>query len=239
MPWILVGIGLTIALGLVLQAAASNRIARAIAQLRDIARRDIRHRPLEPKDRMSPDDQARFDALARSLEASGARFFDRVVELHADGSDAGIMQWFVDTEAATCGWFAVLASGRRRVPVVLLFSQSQDGHFIVTRWGMDGMGHLAGPPNLHRPAPESGDDIPAALRRHRECARGAGSGPLVTIPTMSAALALRERLNVVCRAWRTVQPRATLIEADARAMLPGPTASLVPGVVRKLTRWAA
>lgn len=233
MPW--VGVVLIFSVLLVLSFQRTvRRVATSIATLRTLATRtEVLQRPAGPGDRLPPAEQAMIDACLDTLTGLGARRLGDFVEMQAGGAPAGIVHWFVTNPPTTCGWVAI-AGRAKRVPLVLFLSHSAGGHHLLTRRGAANVGHLAGPPTVHRLTVGGQLPIAHALARHQQELTRIGASPLLPIDDIAAALKLRDDVRDAQRAWRQRQPPEALLDADVRTMLPGAAAILVPWVRRRL-----
>ncbi len=232
-------VAIIVALYLVNRLLMPRRLARGIRAVRRIAEWQERHRSVAPDDALPPDEQRQIDAALGALTGAGARLLGNVVELTPDGRAAGISHWFAADTGRSCGWVGMVGLGAIRRLGGALFSQSGDGRFAATRWGAEGAGFLAAPPEVHRLAVPSKLTITDVLSRHRELAAGLGAAPLVEVRDLEGAVRMREDLKEVQRAWRRAQPTQVLLEADVRSYLPGKAAVYVPRVITLLAQQPA
>ncbi len=212
-----------------------RRLVPRISTARRLAGEAVRQRPAGPGDTLPPAEREQIDRVLETLTAAGAQLLGNMVELKSDGVAVGVVHWFAADSGTTCGWVAMVGSGRTRRPAGYLFSESTDGHFAATRWGAGLVGNLAGPPVIHRLVVGLGMAITEAASRHNALAARMSPQPLIPVRALAAALALRDALRNVHREWRAAQPAQSLLEADVREYLPGWASVFVPGVIRRLS----
>ena len=110
-------------------------LADAIVGLRALAGAPSSRRPAPPDHAKLLQHAEHFATAAGELESLGCTILGDLEELKADGSSAGALRWFIDHSGTICGWFAVIASKTRPVPVMLIHSELTPLKFLLSQHG--------------------------------------------------------------------------------------------------------
>ena len=188
-----------------------ERLASSVDTLRAMTTREVTYTPLGPSDVIPPKARPAFEAFDRELREHGMTATGDLVEAMAGAEN--IERWFRDGDGSIFGWFGVTASGG---PAMVLFSESDDGRFVLTERYAPGA-NLVRPPFMTRQRFDWEHGLGAVLDAHR--ARLAGASPWRRAPDAAAGAASLLRLRAAVARWRAEQPPDPLLEADLRSML--------------------
>ena len=214
-------------------AGSGERLRRAVA-------RQMRRRKPGPADALAGDLLAMYESNSREMRDAGLTILGDQIEENDDGTPVGTSRWFVDGTGTICGWFGALpvkqTPGKYRT-VMLFFSESDGGDFLVTSRGAPELG-VARPPTTHRQFVAWSDGIARALERHRSLIESvAGSAPtLRRVSSFEDAVALLVRHREHIAAWRAAQPADALLEADVRNVLRERYAEFGPALLEQMRR---
>ena len=187
------------------------RLASSVETLRALTMREVTYEPRGPSDVIPPPARPAFEAFDRELREHGMTATGDLVE--AMSSSVNIERWFRDGDGSIFGWFGVTATGG---PAMVLFSESDDGTFIVTGRHAKGA-NLVDPPVVTRQRFDWAHGLGAVLDAHR--ARLTGTSSWRRAPDAAAGAASLLRLRAAVARWRAAQPPDQLLEADLRSML--------------------
>jgi hypothetical protein len=226
-PWLFVGIGLVVLGPLVerwIVARAVAPIVQSVRRLRLVSAQPVRREPVGADHPRLQSHASYFESTSRELASRGFVILGDLLEYRED---------VAAQDGTICGWFAMLTTAERSVPVMLLVTELVPAAFVVTFSGST-PNPLAIPPTIHRTILEGSPGLDAAVEAQR---RGiAAHGPAVARPVQSSdqAVAVVDSVRSHINAWRTQQPPAELLDLDLRSLLAGSYEKLHRAVKRSM-----
>jgi hypothetical protein len=220
--WLFIGVAL-IVLGHLIARRIETRAVAPIVQhirlLRLASTRSPRREPAGPEHPRLQSFAPYYESTSRELASRGFVGLGDLVEYKADGTEAGVARWFAAEDGTTSGWFAMVVTPKRSVPVMMLITELVPTRFVVTQFGAS-PNELAVPPTVQRTRVEQSLGLDAAIEAHRRGIAALGPASARPVHSRDDAIAVIDSLRSHVSAWRAQRTPAELLDLDLRSMLP-------------------
>lgn len=193
-------------------------LADVIVGIRAVAGASSSRRPAPPDHAKLLQHAEHFATAARELESLGCTILGDLEELKADGSSAGALRWFIDRSGTICGWFAVIASKTRPVPVMLIHSELTPLKFLLSQHGGAELA-LARAPTSPRFYYATTVPLQTVFDQHRAHLTAMAPAVPQVIADLADAEAMFDRGRAHLQQWRAAQDPEALIALDVESVL--------------------